>query len=329
MNTFAQHTLHILITACATMAFGAASAAAAEDAYPSRQVRLIVPYAAGGTSDLLTRYIAQQLSDAWSQPVIVENRPGAGTVIGSGAVAKANPDGYTLLMTNNTHVINPQLMATVPYDPLNDFTPIARLASSPYLLLLKPSLPAGNLQEYIALAKSKPGQLNFGTGGPGGLTHLGGELFNAMAGVDIAMIHYKGAAPLTAAALGGEIDAYLDVPATTRELVESGKLRAAGTTGPQRIASMPDVPTISEAGVPGFDVTISYVILGPAGLPANIQNKIDEDINRILAKPDVQERLRSLELTPFPAHSAEVATWLKAEQEKYGEVIKTAGIKAE
>jgi len=325
MKNIARWTSLFLTAACIAANSGIATA----EPYPSRPVRLVVPYAPGGTSDLLARYVAQKLSEAWSQPVIVENRAGAGTVIGSSGVAKASPDGYTLLMTNNTHVINPQVMASVPYDPLRDFTPIARLASSPYLLLLNPSVPARNLQEYIALAKRQPGKLNFGTGGPAGLTHLGGELFNAMAQVNITMVHYKGAAPLTAAALSGEIDAYLDVPATTRQLVEGGKLRAVGTTGRERVATMPEVPPVAEAGVPGFDVTISYVVLGPAGLPAAVREKIDNEIGRILAQPEVQQRLQSLELTPFPGGSAEVANWLKAEQEKYGKVIKTARIKAE
>ncbi|HEX2546969.1 MAG TPA: tripartite tricarboxylate transporter substrate binding protein [Ramlibacter sp.] len=307
----------------------ATSFAGAQESWPAHPVKLVVPYAAGGTSDLLARYIAQNLTEAWGQPVLVENRTGAGTVIGSSTVAKAKPDGYTLLMTNNTHVINPLVMASVPYDPLRDFMPLARLASTPYLLLVNPKVPATTVQEYVALARSRPGKLNFGTGGPGGLTHLGGEIFNAQAKTEIAMIHYKGAAPLTAAALSGEIDAYLDAPATTTQLVEQGKLRALAVTGPQRLPTMPQVPTVRESGLPDYDVTITYVVLGPAGLPANVRDRIGNEITRILGRTDVQQKLQSLGLTPAAAGPRDTASWLQGEQEKYGRVVKTARIKVE
>lgn len=303
--------------------------AAAQERWPSQTVKLVVPYAPGGTSDLLARYIAQNLSQAWGGPVVVENRTGAGTVVGSSAVAKAKPDGYTLLMTNNTHVINPLVMASVPYDPLRDFTPVARLASTPYLLLANPKLPARTVQEYIALARSKPGTLNFGTGGPGGLTHLAGEIFNSQAGTDIAMVHYKGAAPLTAAAVAGEIDTYLDAPATTMQWIEQGKLRPLAVTGPQRLPSLPQVPTVRESGLPDFDVTITYVILAPAGLPADVRKRIGDDTLRVLGRPDVQQKLQSLGLTLAPADPQATAQWLQGEQNKYGRVVKAARIKVE
>jgi tripartite-type tricarboxylate transporter receptor subunit TctC len=303
--------------------------AMAQGAFPSKPVRLVVPYTAGGASDALARYIGVKLGEIWGQQVVVENRPGGGTAIGALAVAHAPPDGYTLLLVNNTHVINQLLMPNLPYDAFKDFTPVTTLATSPYLFLLNPGVPAHNLQEFIALAKSKPGKLNFGTGGIGGLTHLAGELFNSMAGVKISMIHYKGAAPVTNALLSGEIDAYLDTPATTLQFVQTGRLKTIGITGAKRLASLPQVPTVAEAGLPGFDVTLTFGFLGPAGLPPAIVRKLTADINRVLAMPDVDEKLSGLGVTPYPTDSADFTRWLKAEYDKYERVIQTAHIKIE
>ncbi|MGE0799135.1 MAG: Bug family tripartite tricarboxylate transporter substrate binding protein [Lautropia sp.] len=313
----------------AALSLAAATDVGAQAVYPERPIRIVVPYAPGGTSDLFARLIAQQLSEAWGQQAIVENRAGGGTVIGATAVARAAPDGYTLLFMNNTHVINPLLMANLPYDAFKDFTPITTLASSPYLLLTKAALPARTLADYIALAKKRPGELNYGTGGPGGLTHLAGELFNAAAGTKIAMVHYKGAAPLTNAALAGEIDAYLDVPATTVPHIRAGKLNVIAVTGPARVAALPDVPTTAEAGLPAFEVTITYGLLGPAGLPPAVVAKLAGELDRIFSRAGIKDKLEGMGLTPVRSSPDGFARWLRSEQSRFDRVIKDAGIKAE
>ena len=312
-----------LISACA-LALPAIAGAQAD--YPNRPIRLIVPYAAGGTSDLLARYIGQKLTDSWGQPVIVDNRPGGGTVIGASAVAKSPPDGYTFLLANNTHVINAHLMASLPYDALKDFTPAATLATSAYLLLLNPSVPANDLRSFLALARSQPGKLNFGTHGVGGLTHLAAELLNSMAGIRLEMVQYKGAGPAMAGILGGEVQVYLDAPATTIPHVQSGKLRAIGITGTERLPTLAQVPTVAEAGLPGFDVTIWYGLLGPAGMPASIVAKLTAEINRVLAQPDVREKLVALGVTPYPSTGDAFSGFMRREHERYGRVIRDARI---
>lgn len=316
------------LAACALLAAGATLAAEDAAKFPERPVRVIVPYAAGGTSDVLARLVAQKLSERWGQQVVIENRAGGGTVIGASAVARAAPDGHTLLLTNNTHFINPHLMANLPYDAMRDFTPVSTLATSAYLLLLKPSVPAQNLQEFLAYVKAHPGKVNFGTHGPGGLTHLAAELLNMTAGTRMQMVQYKGAGPALTGILAGEVDVYLDAPATTVPHVKSGKLRAIGISGKTRLASLPDVPPISEAGVPGFDVTIWYGLLGPANLPAAVTRKINTDLAAVLALPEVKNKLEGLGVTPFASSQTDFVRFVQAEQDKYGRIVKAADIKA-
>jgi len=301
--------------------------ASAQGRFPDRPVHLIVPYGAGGTSDLLARYVGQQLGELWGQQMVVENRAGGGTVIGASSVARSQPNGNTLLLTNNTHVINPHLMPSLPYDAIGDFTPVATVATSAYLLLLNPSVPANNLGEFLALAKSRPGKLNFGTHGVGGLTHLAAELLSASAGIKMEMVQYKGAGPALTGILGGEVDVYLDAPATTLPYIRSGKLRAIGISGQSRLSSLPQVPTIAQAGVPDFDVTIWYGLLGPSGIAPAVVQKINADLNAVLALPEVQQKLDGLGVTPFPTTAPEFARWMRSEQDKYGRIVKSAGIK--
>ncbi|HEX2546967.1 MAG TPA: tripartite tricarboxylate transporter substrate binding protein [Ramlibacter sp.] len=316
------------MAACGLFAMGAAFAADDPAKFPERPVRIIVPYAAGGTSDLLARYIGQKLSERWGQQVVVDNRAGGGTVIGASAVARSAPDGYNLLLTNNTHVINTHLMTNLPYDAVRDFTPVATLATSAYLLLLNPSVPAQNLQEFIALLKSRPGKVNFGTHGPGGLTHLAAEMLNLTAGTKMQMVQYKGAGPALTAILAGEVEVYLDAPATTLPYVQSGKLRAIGISGSTRLPSLPNVPPISQAGVPGFDVTIWYGLLGPAQMPAAVTNKINADLAAVLSLAEVKEKLEALGVTPYASKQPDFARFVRSEQDKYGRIVKAADIKA-
>ncbi|MDB5819384.1 MAG: hypothetical protein JWQ11_3024 [Rhizobacter sp.] len=322
------------LRAGAALAFGAATSRVATSAlaagpagFPDKPVKLIIPYSAGGTSDLLARYIGQLLSQRWGQPLVVDNRAGGGTVIGASAVARSAPDGYTLLLTNNTHVINPHLMARLPYDSLRDFTPVATLATSAYLMLAKPSLPVKTLQDFLALAKARPGVINFGTHGAGGLTHLAAELFDSMAGIRMEMIQYKGAGPALIGILGSEVDVYFDAPATTMAYVTSGKLRPLGISGTERLAALPDVPTISQAGVPGFDVTIWYGLLGPAGMPEPVVSRLNADVAAVLALPEVKDKLDGLGVTPYASTPAKFRQFMTDEYDKYGRIVKSADIK--
>jgi tripartite-type tricarboxylate transporter receptor subunit TctC len=300
--------------------------ARASNAFPSQTVRLVVPYGAGGTSDLLARYLGQKLAERWGQTVVVDNKPGGGTVIGALSVRQATDD-HTLLVANNTHVISPLLMPSVPYDPLADFAPVCPLATSDYLLLASPSLQVKTFAEFLALARSKPGKLNFGTHGVGGLSHLAAELLSAMAGIQMEMVQYKGAGPALAGMLGGEVDIYFDAPATTLPYVRDGKLIALATSGLKQLRQLPQVPTIASAGVPGYDVTIWYGLLGPARLPAASAARIQSDVSSVLALPEVQARLESLGVEPFEASSAEFRQFMVRDQAKYAKIVKERGIK--
>lgn len=295
-------------------------------AFPSQSVRLVVPYGAGGTSDVLARYLGQKLAERWGHPVVVDNKPGGGTVIGALAVKQAS-DGHTLLLANNTHVISPFLLPSLPYDPLSDFAPVCPLATSDYLLLASPKLQVKTFADFLKLAKSKPGKLNFGTHGVGGLSHLAAELLSAMAGIQMQMVQYKGAGPALTAMLGGEVDVYFDAPATTMPYVNDGKLVALASSGIHQLKQLPQVPTIASAGVTGYDVTIWYGLLGPASLPTVSAMRIQEDVASVLARPDVQARLESLGVQPFQETSGEFRKFMEADQGKYKKLVKERGIK--
>lgn len=294
--------------------------------FPSQGARIVVPYGAGGTSDVLARYLGQKLGERWGQPVVVDNKPGGGTVIGAQSVRQAT-DGHTFLLANNTHVIGPQLMPNLPYDPLTDFTPVCPLATSDYLLLASPKLQVKTFAEFLALAKAKPGALNFGTHGVGGLTHLAVELLSAMAGIQMQLVQYKGAAPALTAMLSGEIDIYFDAPATTVSYVKEGKLVALASSGLRGLKQLPQVPTVASAGVPGYDVTIWYGLLGPAGLPAASVARVQSDVAAVLAMPDVQARLESLGVQAFQSSSAEFRLFMERDQAKYAKIIRERGIR--
>ncbi|HYF16296.1 MAG TPA: tripartite tricarboxylate transporter substrate binding protein [Ramlibacter sp.] len=296
--------------------------------FPDKPVRIVLPYPPGGLSDVLARFIGQKLSERWRQQVVVDNRPGGGTVPGASAVQKSAPDGLTLLLHNNTHVINAHLIPNLPYSPIRDFTPVSMLATSAYLMLAKPQLPARTFQEFVALAKAEPSKFNFGTHGPGGLTHVAAEMLNAAAGIRMEIVQYKGAGPALNGILAGDIDVYFDAPATTLQHVQSGRLRALGISGRTRLPSLPQVPTLAEAGVSGYDVTIWYGLLGPAGVPEALVTRINNDVGAVLAQPDVRERLESLGVGAFPLPPASFAQLMRSDDERYGRIIRQANIKA-
>src|SRR5438034_2921211 len=255
--------------------------AAQAQEYPSRPVKIIVPFAPGGSADVYARFIGQRLQDALGQSFVVDNRPGAGSIIGSDAVAKSAPDGYTLLLMSNTHTANESLIPNKPFQLMRDFAPIAPINSADLVLVAKAALPANNIGELIRLAKAKPGELTYASSGPGTPYHMAGELFKAMAGVSILHIPHKGSSGARTDVLGGQVDLMFDAIATMSEHVRSGKVKALATTGKSRSAVMPDVPTVAESGVAGYEATIWLGLLAPKGTPAAIVNRLNAEVSKI------------------------------------------------
>jgi len=294
----------------------------AQQAYPNKPIRFILPYAAGGNTSILARLIGQKLTESWGQQLIVDNRAGGNTIIGTEALTKSPPDGYTILMTTATHTI----LSPVPYDPIKDFAAVATLTSSEKVLVIHPSLPANNLREFIALAKSRPGELNFSSPGAGGVQHLAGELFNLMAGVKLQHIPYKGGGQAVTDLIGGQVQLSFQNSIAVLGHVRTGKLRALAVSGEARLASLPQVPTFTEAGLPGFGVNTWFGVLAPAGTPKGIIDKLSTEIARILKVPDIKERLAALEMYPFISTPEQFAALMKADMVKYANVIKAANI---
>lgn len=302
----------------------------AQPAYPGKPIRIITPYAPGGATSVMARLVGQQLTDSWGQQVLTENRGGGNTIIGTEAVAKSPPDGYTLLYTGTTHVVNASLYAKLPFDPINDFAPIASVAGYENLLVLHPSVPANTLQELIALAKAKPGQLNYATSSAGGSTHLPAELFNMLAGIKTQHIPYKGGGPAVIDLIGGQVQMYFAVPINVIGHVKSGKLKAVAVSGEKRLLSaLPLVPTFAEAGLPGFNVTSWHGMFAPAGTPRPIVDKLAAEVAKMLASPEIKEKLDSQGLGPFFSAPDEYAAMLKTDLAKYARIVKAANIKME
>ena len=298
--------------------------AAHADTYPAKTVRIIVPYATGGGTDILARLFAQKLGDSWGQPVIVENRPGADGIIGSELIAKSPPDGYNLVLVVAAHVINPSLKAKMPFDILKDFTPITMVAASPWVVVVSPVVPAHNIRELIALAKAQPGKLTFGSSEPS--SRLAGEQFKSLASVELLHIPYKGGSQIMTDLLGGHIQVGFTSVLTVLQHYKSGKLRVLGVGGKNRSPSMPDIPTVVEAGLPGYEISAWYGLYGPAGMPKDITEKIQKEIARISTQPDVKERLLQLGAEPVANTPAEFAAFTQAEYAKFAKIIKAAGI---
>ncbi len=304
-------------------------ALSAQQAYPNKPIRFIVPYPPGGSTDPMARLAAQKLSEKWGQSVIVDNRPGGNTIIGTEAVAKAPPDGYTILLASTAFVTTPSLVPYLPYDTIKDFSAAATIAKSRNVLVLNPSVPANSLRELIALAKSKPGQLNFASSGVGTSVHLAGELFNIMAETKIQHIPYKGSGPLISDLIGGQVQMSFQIPVSALQHIKSGKLKAIAVTGEARLATAPQIPTFAEAGLPGFDMTGWYAIVAPAATPKAIIDKISGDMAVILAMPETQEQLARQGMEHYISTPAQVAALFKADIAKYARIIKSANIKLE
>jgi len=314
--------------ALGTLALLAFAQGAPAQGFPNKPIRLIAPFAPGGALDLIARGIAQKLSESLGQAVIVENRSGASGAIGSEAVAKSAPDGYTLLLgATTTHGINPALNPKLPYDPVRDFTPISLVATIPHILVVNPSVPASSLAEFVRFARSKPG-MAFGSAGNGSPHHLAGEMLKAMAGIDIVHVPYKGSGPAMADVIGGQLQ-FMSVELTAAEPhLKAGKLRPLAIATAKRVPGV-DLPTFTESGYPGFEVTAWYAIFGPAGMPEDVVSRLHAEIVKALATPDLRERFQKLGVTPVGGSAQELAAHVRAEIARWTQVVKTAGIKAE
>lgn len=307
----------------------APSGAGAQDAWPSKPVRLILPFPPGGGTDILGRLIAAQLSSSLGQPVVAENRGGAGGNVGAEAAAKSAPDGYTVVLVAPSLAISPSLYSKLNYDPVKDFAPISLVATVPNVMITHPSVPAATLAEFIALAKTKPGGMNFGSGGSGTSNHLAGELFNIVAGVKLVHVPYKGVNLAMNDVLSGQIQfVVIGVPAAAPH-IKAGRLRALALVAPRRAPALPDVPTVAEAGLPKFEVTTWYGILAPAGTPRPIITRLNAEIVRIMHAPEMTQRLAGMATDPVTSTPEEFAAYIKSEIAKWAEVIRQAGLKAD
>ena len=312
----------VALLALAGSVIASAPAAMADD-YPSRAVKIIVPFGAGGPTDVYTRAIAEELRKSLHQPFIMENRPGAGTTIGTDVVAKSQPDGYTLLMVSGTQTVNETLYAHKPYQLMRDLVPIAPLIDTDLVLVVHPSVPAKTPGELLALARAKPGTLNYGSSGPGSNYHMAGELLKNLTGVDIVHVPYKGSTGARNDTLSGQIQILFDSVPTMAPQIKAGMVRALGTSGKMRSPILPDVPTMAEAGVPGFNATLWVGFMAPARTPKPIIDKLHDEITKILRRPDIKQAWEKTGATPIVMTQPEFKSFMEAQVAKWADVIKT------
>ena len=310
------------VLALATSTFDAYS----QHSYPGKPIRVVVPFAAGGSTDYLARAIGQHLHAAWGQQVVVDNRPGAGGIVGSEIVASATPDGYTLLMNAIGHVANPSLYKKLPYDTLRDFSPITAVADVPMFLVVNPKVKAQTVQELIALARANPGGINVGAGGIGSSHFLAGELFRVGAHIKWEYLQYRGAAPVLVALLAGEVDLTFTPVSNALPHVKAGRLRALGVTSPHRVPFMPGVPTIAESGIPGYDARAWYGIVAPARVPKDILEKLNHEINRVLRDEQFRNGMMLRGAVPMGGSTQDFDWFIRAEVRKYATLVKEAKI---
>ena len=309
-----------------------ASDAAAQPAapYPNRPVKLVIPFPPGGPLDIVGRLIAQKASEDWGQSVVVDNRPGAGGNIGADLVAKSPPDGYTILMgALSTHAVNPSLYAKMPYDAVKDFAPITLVAVTPNVLVVNASLPVNSAKEFVAYAKANSGKLAFGSGSNGSAGHLAGELFKVDTGTDIVHVPYKGGAPATQALLAGDTQFMFDNLANAMPQVKAGKLKALAVTTAERSKLAPELPTMAEAGLSGFDISTWFGLLAPAGTPKDVIAKWNAEVGKILNSPDMRERLTAQGAEPAPTTPEQFAAFIQSEIPKYARIVKISGAKVD
>jgi tripartite-type tricarboxylate transporter receptor subunit TctC len=315
--------------AAALLSLAVVHGAAHAQAYPTHTVKIIVPYGAGGPADIYARFLGSKLSETMGQPFVVEDRPGAGAVVGTDAVAKSAADGYTLLMMSNTHTVNETLIPKKPYDLMKDLAPITGVNYSDLLMVVNPSVPANNLKEFIALAKAQPRVLNYASSGPGTPYHMAGELFKYMAGVDIVHVPYKGSDGARVGILGGQVQMMLDAITTMAPNVRAGKLKAMGTTGKTRSTVLPDVPTIAEAGVPGYEAGIWLGLMAPAGTPRPVLDRLNAEVNKVINSPEVKDAWAKQGATPMGMPIDQFDKFLRADIVKWSSVVKATGMKVD
>jgi len=312
----------------ATTLAGLMLPAGAQD-YPTKPVRIVVPFAAGGPADVFARQLAQYLSESLKQSFVVEDQPGAGSIIGTNAVAHAAPDGYTLLAMSNTHTTNESLVPTKPFALMRDFVPVSPINYSDLVMVVHPSVAAKDLKEFIALAKSKPGGLNYASSGTGTPYHMAGELFKSMSGTDIQHVPYRGSSGARNDVIGGQVQMMFDAITTMAPNVQAGQVRALGTTGDKRSTVLPDVPTVAEAGVPGYEATIWLGIMAPKGTPQAIVDKLNAEIRKVVNAPAVKETWAKQGAVPMNMTPAEFGAYLEKDIVKWANVVKTANIKVD
>jgi tripartite-type tricarboxylate transporter receptor subunit TctC len=315
-----------MVFGCAMAAHGQTGSPAATD-YPTRPVRIVVPFAAGGPADVYARFVAQKLQEAMGQPFIIDDRPGAGSVIGTDFAAKSAPDGYTLLLMSNAHTVNESLIPNKPYALQRDFIPVAPLNYSDLVLVTHPSVPVDSVADLIKLAKAKPGQLNYASSGPGTPYHMAGELFKAMAGVDIVHVPYKGSAGARTDLLGGQVQMMFDAIPTMSEHARAGKVKALGTTGTVRSTVMPSVPTLAEAGVPGYAAVIWLGVMAPRGTPPAIVNRLNAQITRIASRPDVRDEWAKQGAVAMTMSPEEFGRFIGDDVVKWERIVRISGAK--
>ncbi len=302
---------------------------AAAQQYPARGVRIVVPFAAGGPADIYARYLGQRLQESLGQPFVVENRPGAGSIIGTDLVAKSAPDGYTLLLMSNTHTINESLIPKKPFALMKDFIPVVPINYSDLVMVVHPSLPVKSVKELVALAKSAPRGLNYASSGNGTPYHLAGELFKAMAGVDIVHVPHKGSSEARTSVMSGQVEIMTDAITTMTPMVKAGRVRALGTTGNKRSNVLPDVPTVSEAGVAGYEATIWLGIMAPAAMSKPIAERLNAEITKITSRPDVRKAWNEQGAEALIMSTGEFEKYLNADIAKWARVVKVSGARAD
>ena len=317
------------LLALAVCAAPCALAAEPQNQYPTRPVRMVVGFAAGGATDLFARIVAQRLTERWGQQIVVDNRTGAGGSLGTAIVAKAQPDGYTLAVISSSHMINASLYKSLPFDPIADFDGVAMICGITNVLAVNPSLPAKSVTEFIALAKTKPGAINFASGGVGSSSHLGGELFKSMAGIQIVHVPYKGTADALRDLISGQVQSTVDAVSALLPHINKGALRALGVGDLRRMPQLPDVPTIAESGLPGFEYAAIVGILAPARTPREVVTKLNREISEILNTPEIDARFAEMGAHPSLMTPQQINTLIKNDAAKFARIIKSAGVQTQ
>ena len=318
------HSIALRALACSVLC-AAPSAAVLAQTYPARPVRIVVPFAAGGPADIYARFVGQRLQEGLGQPFVVENRPGAGSIIGTDVVAKSPADGYTLLLMSNTHTVNESLVPKKPFTLMKDFIGIAPINYSDLLMVVHPSLPAKSVKELVAMAKASPGRLNYASSGTGTPYHMAGELFKSMAGVDIVHVPHKGSAEARTSVVSGQVEMMTDAITTMAPIARAGKVRAIATTGSKRSEVMSDVPTVSESGVKGYEATIWLGIMAPAGTPRAIVDRLNSEITKVTARPDLRKIWQEQGAVAMSMSPAEFDRYLNQDIAKWAKVVKISG----